>query len=64
MHRAQVAPWLGGGSPKADIRQRVEHVRFVPIADIRLRQPTAPQFVRITAWVISTLEPHINGGGG
>src|SRR6478672_9864991 len=27
--------------PTADIRQRIEHVRFVPIADIR-RQPTGP----------------------
>jgi hypothetical protein len=40
MHRAQVAPWLGGGwsmsalPPKADIRQRIEHVCFVPQADI------------------------------
>ena len=45
---------------KADMLSVGIDVRLVPIADIRLRQPTAPQFVRPTAagvhkpYVIST----------
>jgi hypothetical protein len=33
-------------SPKADIRQRVEHVCFVPIADLRSRGDNLP----LAAW--------------
>ena len=28
--------------PEADIRQRIEHVRFVPLADIATWLPVAP----------------------
>jgi hypothetical protein len=44
VHKSRLVDSGGVMSPlptKADTRQRIEHVCFVPIADIRLRQPTA-----------------------